>query len=38
MRVVGRSDELVAAVALGYAAESPPSRLRENLEEVADRQ
>jgi nitroreductase len=35
-RVVGRSDELVAAIALGYPAESPPARPRRKLEEVVD--
>ena len=35
-RSAGRSDELVAAVAVGYAAESPAARPRRTLDEVVD--
>ena len=35
-RILGRSDELVAGVALGYPAESPPPRPRKRLEEVVE--
>ena len=35
-RSLGRSDELVAAIALGYPAESPAARPRKGLDEIVE--